>query len=153
MFSSRRRGSTLVSALSSALAGWLFLIAGAAALLPATIIPVSAQSDAAKALVDGAKARGSVGEQGDGLLGFVMAAADPALAAAVAEINAGRAQVYRETAARTGVTPDAAGQAWRKARRFRQQVQAGAGQGERRQSHRRTSAWAGAHRSRLSAAR
>ena len=111
MFSSRRRGSTPVSALSSALAGWLFLIAGAAALLPATIIPVSAQSDAAKALVDGAKARGSVGEQGDGFLGFVMAAADPALAAAVAEINAGRAQVYRDTAARTGVTADAAGQA------------------------------------------
>jgi len=100
MFSSRRRGSTPVSALSSALAGWLFLIAGGAALLPATIIPVSAQSDAAKALVDGAKARGLVGEQGDGYLGFVMAAADPALAAAVAEINAGRAQVYRDTAAK-----------------------------------------------------
>ena len=107
MFLSRRRGSTLVSAL----AGWLFLIAGAAALFPAAVIPASAQSDAAKALVDGAKARGSVGEQGDGFLGFVMPAADPALAAAVAEINAGRAQVYRETAARTGVMPDAAGQA------------------------------------------
>ena len=107
MFSSRRRGTTLVSAL----AGWLFLIGATAALLPAAIIPASAQSDAAKALVDGAKARGSVGEQGDGFLGFVMAAADPALAAAVAEINAGRGQVYRETAARTGVTADAAGQA------------------------------------------
>jgi uncharacterized protein YdbL (DUF1318 family) len=52
-----------------------------------------------------------VGEQGDGFLGFVMPAADPALAAAVAEINAGRAQVYREIAARTAVTPEAAGQA------------------------------------------
>ena len=107
MFLSRRRGPTLVSAL----AGWLFLIAGAAALLPAAVIPASAQSDAAKALVDTAKARGLVGEQGDGFLGFVMPPADPALAAAVAEINAGRAQVYRGTAARTGVTPDAAGQA------------------------------------------
>jgi uncharacterized protein YdbL (DUF1318 family) len=29
----------------------------------------------------------------------------------VAEINAGRAQAYREAAARTGVTPEAAGQA------------------------------------------
>ena len=107
MFFSRRRGLTLVSAL----AGWLLVIAGAAALLPATTVAVWAQSDAAKALVVGAKARGAVGEQGDGFLGFVMAAADPALAAAVAEINAGRAQVYRETAARTGVTVDAAGQA------------------------------------------
>jgi uncharacterized protein len=107
MFLSRRRGSTLVSAL----AAWLFLIASAFALLPAAVIPASAQSDASKMLVDGAKARGLVGEQGDGFLGFVMAAADPALAAAVAEINAGRAQVYRETAARTGVMPDAAGQA------------------------------------------
>ena len=107
MFFSRRRGATLVSVL----AAWLFLIAGAAALLPATIIPASAQSDATKALVDTAKARGLVGEQGDGFLGFVTPPADPALAAAAAEINAGRAQVYRETAARTGVTPDAAGQA------------------------------------------
>ena len=107
MFSSRIRGSTLVSAL----AGWLFLLAGGTALLPAATIPASAQSDAAKALVDAAKARGAVGEQADGFLGFVMPAADPALAAAAAEINAGRAQVYRETAARTGVTADAAGQA------------------------------------------
>jgi uncharacterized protein YdbL (DUF1318 family) len=107
MFFSQFRGSTLVSAL----AGWLFLAAAGTALLPATTISASAQSDAAKALVDAAKARGAVGEQADGFLGFVMPAADPALAAAAAEINAGRAQVYRETAARTGVTPDAAGQA------------------------------------------
>ncbi len=107
MFISRRRGSTLVSAL----AAWLLLIAAVTVLLPATFIPASAQSDAAKMLVDGAKARGAVGEAADGFLGFVMPAADPALAAAVAEINAGRAQVYRETAARTGVTVDAAGQA------------------------------------------
>jgi uncharacterized protein YdbL (DUF1318 family) len=103
MFFSRRRGT--------ALATWLFLIVAAAAVLPATIIPASAQSDAAKMLVDTAKARGLVGEQGDGFLGFVTPPADAALAAAVAEINAGRAQVYRETAARSGVTSDAAGQA------------------------------------------
>lgn len=70
-----------------------------------------AQSAAAKALVDAAKARGEVGEQGDGFLGFVRGSGDAALAAAVAEINAGRAAVYRETAQRTGVTADAAGQA------------------------------------------
>jgi uncharacterized protein YdbL (DUF1318 family) len=79
--------------------------------LPAAIGPAASQSDATKMLVDAAKARGLVGEQADGFLGFVMPAADPALAAAAAEINAGRAQVYREIAARTGVTPEASGQA------------------------------------------
>ena len=107
MFLSRRRVSTLFSAVATS----FFLIASGAALLPATIAPTAAQSDAAKMLVDAAKARGAVGEQADGLLGFVAPVADPALSAALAEINAGRAQVYRETAARTGVTPDAAGQA------------------------------------------
>ena len=107
MFISQRRGSTLVPAL----AAWLLLIAAGTVLLPATFIPAWAQSDGAKMLVDAAKARGAVGEQADGFLGFVMPSADPALAAAAAEINAGRAQVYRETAARTGVTVGAAGQA------------------------------------------
>jgi uncharacterized protein YdbL (DUF1318 family) len=75
------------------------------------VTPALAQSAAAKTAVDNAKAQGLVGEQGDGFLGFVAASTDPALAAAVAEINAGRMQVYRETAMRTGVTPEAAGQA------------------------------------------
>jgi uncharacterized protein YdbL (DUF1318 family) len=34
---------------------------------------------------------------------------DPALQGAVAEINAGRAKVYQEAAARSGATPAAAG--------------------------------------------
>jgi len=68
-----------------------------------------AQTADAKARVDAAKAAGVVGEQGDGFLGFVTAAADPALKAAVAEINAGRAQLYREAAAKNGVSPEAAG--------------------------------------------
>jgi uncharacterized protein YdbL (DUF1318 family) len=72
--------------------------------------PALAQSAAAKAAVDAAKAQGVVGEQGDGFLGIV-SGGDAALAAAVAEINAGRAAVYRDTAAKTGVTPEAAGQA------------------------------------------
>ena len=79
-------------------------LAGAAA------APALAQSAATKAAVDTAKANGLVGEQGDGYLGLVHPG-DPALAAAVAEINAGRAAVYRETAAKTGVTAAAAGQA------------------------------------------
>ena len=73
--------------------------------------PALAQSASAKASVDAAKAKGLVGEQGDGFIGFVTPSTDPALAAAVAEINAGRAGVYRDTATRTGVSPEAAGQA------------------------------------------
>src|SRR5215471_1351386 len=67
-----------------------------------------AQSDS-KAIVDSAKAAGVVGEQSDGFLGLVTGAADPAIKAAMAEINAGRAQIYREAAAKNGVTPEAAG--------------------------------------------
>jgi len=81
-----------------------------AAVLAALALPVAAvaQSAQAKAAVDSAKAAGIVGEQADGFLGFVTPAADPALKAAVAEINAGRAEVYREAAARSGATPEAA---------------------------------------------
>jgi uncharacterized protein YdbL (DUF1318 family) len=65
----------------------------------------------AKARVDAAKAAGVVGEQADGFLGFVTGAADPALRAAVNEINAGRAELYRQAAAKNGVSPEAAGAA------------------------------------------
>ena len=82
-----------------------------ASLVTVTATPAAAQTAAEKAAVDAAKARGLVGEQGDGYLGFVTPSTDPMLAAAVAAINAGRMQVYRETAMRTGVTVDAAGQA------------------------------------------
>jgi uncharacterized protein YdbL (DUF1318 family) len=82
-----------------------------AAVLAALALPAAAvaQSAGAKAAVDSAKAAGVVGEQGDGFLGFVSGGGDPALQQAVAEINAGRAQVYREAAAKSGATPDAAG--------------------------------------------
>jgi uncharacterized protein YdbL (DUF1318 family) len=85
------------------------IIIGAAAI--AALIPAVAyaQSAATKATVDRAKAAGVVGEQADGYLGFVTEPADPAIRAAVTETNAGRAQVYREAAARTGTTPEAAG--------------------------------------------
>jgi uncharacterized protein YdbL (DUF1318 family) len=69
-----------------------------------------AQSAAAKAAVDAAKAAGTVGEQADGFLGIV-AGGDAALRASVAEINTGRGAVYKDIAAKTGVTPEAAGQA------------------------------------------
>lgn len=70
-----------------------------------------AQTAQAKATVDAAKARGVVGERNDGLLGFVTPTSDPAVEAALNEINAGRSQLYRQAAARNGVTVEAAGAA------------------------------------------
>jgi uncharacterized protein YdbL (DUF1318 family) len=70
-----------------------------------------AQTAAAKATVDAAKSQGVVGEQGDGFLGVASGSADSATKSAVAEINAGRAQAYKDIAARTGVTAAAAGEA------------------------------------------
>jgi len=69
-----------------------------------------AQSAAAKAAVDAGKASGTVGEQADGYLGIV-SGGDATLRAAVAEINTGRAAAYKDIAAKTGATPEAAGQA------------------------------------------
>jgi uncharacterized protein len=80
----------------------------------ASLAPVGASAaDLAqdKSIVDTAKAQGVVGEQGDGYLGFVHGSANAAVTAAVSDINAGRAEAYRQTAAKSGVTPEAAGQA------------------------------------------
>ena len=71
----------------------------------------AAQSAAASEAVVGAKAQGMVGEQADGFLGLVSGSAPPAVAAAVRQINAGRAQAYDNIAAKTGVTEQAAGEA------------------------------------------
>ncbi|HEX6866630.1 MAG TPA: YdbL family protein [Caulobacteraceae bacterium] len=87
------------------------LIAIAAGLSLMAAGGVLAQTSAQKAAVDSAKVSGVVGEMGDGYLGFVSAANDPTLKAAVAAINAGRADVYADTAAKTGVSIEAAGQA------------------------------------------
>lgn len=65
----------------------------------------------AKATVDKAKAKGVIGEQADGYLGLVAGSADTATTQAMQEINAGRAGVYRDTAAKTGVSVAAAGEA------------------------------------------
>lgn len=82
-----------------------------AAVLAALALPAAAlaQSAQAKAAVDAAKSAGIVGEQADGFLGFVTGGGDPALHSAVAEINAGRSQVYSQAAAKSGATPAAAG--------------------------------------------
>jgi uncharacterized protein YdbL (DUF1318 family) len=81
-----------------------------AASMGAVALPVLAQSAAAKAAVDAGKSSGTVGEQADGYLG-VVSGSDAALRAAVAEINTGRAAAYKDIAAKSGVTPEAAGQA------------------------------------------
>ena len=83
-------------------------VAGVAAAVTLAPTVASAQSAAAKAAVDAAKAKGDVGEQSDGYLGLVKGSADAATTAAVAEINAGRTGAYREAAAKTNVTVDAA---------------------------------------------
>jgi uncharacterized protein YdbL (DUF1318 family) len=92
-------------------ANWRYaILAAAASLMVAASQPALADIAQSKVVVDAAKAQGQVGEQADGFLG-VVSGTDPALRAAVAEINAGRAAAYRETAAKTGVTAEAAGQA------------------------------------------
>lgn len=101
--------------LPSLLAATILTLAPVSAGLAVSVMATSsakADTASAKALIDSAKLRGLVGEQGDGFLGLVQGSgADSDLQAAIDEINAGRAAVYRETAAKTGVAPDAAGQA------------------------------------------
>ncbi|WP_068877739.1 MULTISPECIES: YdbL family protein [unclassified Phenylobacterium] len=81
----------------------------AAVLAALAITPAAAYAMDAKSAVDAAKAQGIVGEQADGFLGFVKASSDPALKAAVDEINQGRAALYRQAAAKNGVSVEAAG--------------------------------------------
>ena len=83
----------------------------AVALLLSFVQPAFADLASDKAAVDAAKAAGAVGEQADGYLGLVKGSADGATTAAVAAINAARADVYSQTAAKSGVSRDAAGQA------------------------------------------
>jgi uncharacterized protein YdbL (DUF1318 family) len=91
---------------------FLKLMAPVAAVVGSLTLAGAALADpaSAKAAVDAAKAAGVVGEQADGFLGFVNAgAASGDVKSAVAEINAGRRQLYAQAAAKNGVTPAAAG--------------------------------------------
>jgi len=72
---------------------------------------MAADLAAAKATVDAAKSAGTVGEQGDGYLGLVTGSASPDVTAAVNAINEGRRDAFAQTAAKTGTSPAAAGQA------------------------------------------
>ena len=85
------------------------IFAAAALVLLAT--PAFADLASDKAAVDAAKAAGTVGEQADGYLGLVSGSADATVTAAVNEINNGRRAVYTQTASKSGVSPEAAGQA------------------------------------------
>jgi uncharacterized protein YdbL (DUF1318 family) len=87
----------------------LLTLLAAGAMLGAIAAPAYADVAASKALVDAAKAQGTVGEQADGFLGFVKGSGDGPLAAAVAEINAGRAGVYAKAASENGAPAAAAG--------------------------------------------
>src|SRR5690348_389108 len=96
--------------LSIAMVAGLLLAAGGSVgvmMQPAWAVDLAS----AKATVDAAKAAGTVGEQGDGYLGLVKGSADAATTAAVDAINAARKQAFAATAAKTGVTPEAAGEA------------------------------------------
>lgn len=71
-------------------------------------LPAMAQSP--RDVVNAAKAAGVLGEQADGYVGVrVESEVTPEIRAAMAEINAGRAELYRQAAERTGVSPAAAG--------------------------------------------
>ncbi|MBJ7411805.1 MAG: YdbL family protein [Phenylobacterium sp.] len=81
----------------------------AAVLAALAMTPAAAYAMDAKSAVDAGKAAGIVGEQADGFLGFVKPSSDSALKAAVDEINQGRAALYRQAAAKNGVSVEAAG--------------------------------------------
>ena len=86
----------------------------AVAALPAAAhaIAQAASANAAKATVDAAKAQGIVGEAADGYVAIRLEAqATAEIRAAVAQMNAGRAQLYAQAAQRTGVQTAAAGAA------------------------------------------
>ena len=80
----------------------------AAVLAALAVAPAAAIAMDSKSAVDQAKAQGIVGEQADGFLGFVKPSNDPALKAAVDDINQGRAALYRQAAAKNGVPVEAA---------------------------------------------
>ena len=86
------------------------LAIGAAMAVP-TVLATSAhaQTSAQKAMIDAAKASGTVGEQADGYLGFRTPSSDGALTAAVSTTNAARRAAYASSASGAGTSADVAG--------------------------------------------
>ena len=68
----------------------LFVITAAVAALGVAAGAAFAQTSQQKAMIDAAKAQGTVGEQSDGYLGFRQASSDPALTQAVTVTNNAR---------------------------------------------------------------
>jgi uncharacterized protein len=95
----------------------LFVIGAAVAALGVAATSAFAQTNAQKALIDAAKAAGTVGEQADGFLGFRVGPGSADLRAAVQATNSGRSALYARSAAEAGTTADVAG-----ARMFQSQL-------------------------------
>ena len=75
---------------------------------PLLATSVVAEISQSKAVVDLAKAKGLVGEGNDGYIGVVSGTPDAKTLSAMAEINAGRRDVYAQAAAKNGVSIEAA---------------------------------------------
>ncbi|HYD28315.1 DUF1318 domain-containing protein [Brevundimonas sp.] len=88
----------------------LFVIAAAVAALGVAAGAAFAQTSQQKAMIDAAKAQGTVGEQSDGYLGFRQPSSDPALTQAVTVTNNARRDGYARSAqaAGDGATTEAA---------------------------------------------
>ena len=83
-------------------------VAAAPAIANAAATVVSRQD--MRATINQAKAAGIIGEMADGYVGARLEAqVTPAIRAAMAEMNAGRAELYRQAGQSTGTTTAAAG--------------------------------------------
>ena len=103
----------------------IFVITAALAALGVAAGAAFAQTPQQKALIDAAKAAGTVGEQADGFVGFRVASSDAALTQAVQVTNAARREAYARSAASAGTTADIAG-----ARMFESQLRPRISSGE-----------------------
>ena len=87
----------------------LFVVAAAVAALGVAAAGAAfAQTAQQKAMIDAAKAQGTVGEQSDGYLGFRQASTDPALTQAVTVTNNARREAYARSGQSAGTTADVA---------------------------------------------
>ncbi|MBI2262463.1 MAG: YdbL family protein [Caulobacterales bacterium] len=86
----------------------LFVITAAVAALGVAAGAAFAQTSQQKAMIDAAKAQGTVGEQSDGYLGFRQASTDPALTQAVTVTNNARREAYARSGQTAGTTVDVA---------------------------------------------
>lgn len=86
----------------------LFVITASVAALGVAASAAFAQTSQQKAMIDAAKAQGTVGEQADGYLGFRQPSSDPTLTQAVTVTNTARRQAYANSAQSAGTTTDVA---------------------------------------------